>query len=1193
MGLNFSKFLKGLRLKPNTTTAVTQKGDIEVLDSSGKMNFHNGTTASPVVTEAHTATLTDKTIDADVNTITNIEDANIKASAGIDATKIASGDITNAEFQTLNGITSNIQAQINTKMDRIVSVDNTIPRFDDINGDLQLSGIVINDTDQIELSTGKTIDGIVDLNLNSDSSVIVNATDELQLNTSNNDVTISSVTGGVNIAAGTKVTVVGNTTPSLDDTYDLGSGLLKYKSVYVGTSIETGAASISTAELGYLDGVTSSIQTQLNTNASNTSTVSSNLSSHTAATSAHGVSGAVVGTTDTQTVTNKTVGDALTMTQVATPSNPAASKNKLYFKSDDKLYKLTSAGVEAEVGAGGSGANTTLSNLTATTSINQDLVPDVTDTRNLGSTTKQYDTLYARTVKSTVVGNNSNNINLKTENTTIGASGVVTISSGTATSGNSGQVNISSGSITTGITSGNVTLSSGASTTGPTGSVTINSGSSSTNGLVGDVQIQTGSTGNATQPNIQLSAGNQILLSHGAGLTISNITTPANPASGTKLYPKADGKFYSLTTAGVESQLGGSVDFTNLITLTSAYAPDNSTNANAELTVGSWVAYADAAATAPVDMTGGSPNTTITRNTSSPMNGVADFKVTVTTGASRQGEGVSCLVYIPPAYQGKTLQFTAPFATTGTILEDDFRIYAYDVTNSELITPFTYSKILGANGTIGASITPKSTCAQLRVGIHIARTSTGAATINFDDVYVGMKQSQMGVAGSDWISYTPTTAGIGTPTITYAQYRRIGSSIEVSAKIVTGTVAASAFKVSLPSGITANVSVDSLLEGTFGGSYNGSNFSGVVPIVLSSDPTNIQFGRNNSSTVFTPINGNALANNGDVYTFTASVPVVGWSSNVSMSESSVFNISSYLANGTRVTSTPTKLGEYRTRTRNTSAQTATDNAPGTSPSIADGMKFFTRAYNTAGNSTDTELWDIYVGKNKTIKPLWYNTTGRTGNLCVDTQIVDGADGQVGTQHTYDPTTGVFSLWPNAAPSATNGGAWVGKTGMGAQTTSGYFDVVVSENAAMVSAQNPRSSVRISNGNGFGSTNTKIRRFSTTVSSTGTAITYADSAADGATFIINESGVYAVSYSDLNSGAGAKHGISVNSTQLTTSIASITNADILAVSVSATGSEATTSYTGIFNAGDVVRAHTDGTQDATSGGVRFTITKVSN
>ncbi len=59
-----------------------------------------------------TQALTNKTINADSNTITNIENADIKAAAAIDATKIADGSISNTEFQYLNGVTSNIQDQL-------------------------------------------------------------------------------------------------------------------------------------------------------------------------------------------------------------------------------------------------------------------------------------------------------------------------------------------------------------------------------------------------------------------------------------------------------------------------------------------------------------------------------------------------------------------------------------------------------------------------------------------------------------------------------------------------------------------------------------------------------------------------------------------------------------------------------------------------------------------------------------------------------------------------------------------------------------------------------------------------------------------------------------------------------------------------------------------------------------------------
>jgi len=114
--LNIRKFLLGLRIIPVSSSSIDSKGELEVLNSSSKLNYHNGTTASPVVTEAHSATLTNKSIDADTNTITNIENADIKAGAAIDATKIANGSVSNTEFQYLDGVTSAIQTQIDGKL---------------------------------------------------------------------------------------------------------------------------------------------------------------------------------------------------------------------------------------------------------------------------------------------------------------------------------------------------------------------------------------------------------------------------------------------------------------------------------------------------------------------------------------------------------------------------------------------------------------------------------------------------------------------------------------------------------------------------------------------------------------------------------------------------------------------------------------------------------------------------------------------------------------------------------------------------------------------------------------------------------------------------------------------------------------------------------------------------------------------
>jgi hypothetical protein len=49
-------------------------------------------------------------------------------------------------------------------------------------------------------------------------------------------------------------------------------------------------------------------------------------------------------------------GSAL-LPQIATPSNPSANYDKLYFKSDDKLYRKTSGGTETLIGPGSSSGN--------------------------------------------------------------------------------------------------------------------------------------------------------------------------------------------------------------------------------------------------------------------------------------------------------------------------------------------------------------------------------------------------------------------------------------------------------------------------------------------------------------------------------------------------------------------------------------------------------------------------------------------------------------------------------------------------------------------------------------------------------------------------------------------------------------------------------------------------------------------
>lgn len=139
-----------------------------------------------------------------------------------------------------------------------------------------------------------------------------------------------------------------------------------------------------------------------------------------------------------------------------------------------------------------------------------------------------------------------------------------------------------------------------------------------------------------------------------------------------------------------------------------------------------------------------------------------------------------------------------------------------------------------------------------------------------------------------------------------------------------------------------------------------------------------------------------------------------------------------------------------------------------------------------------------------------------------------------------------------------------------------------------------SMVRVLGGNGLGSTNTNIRRFSNVIDNLGSSISYQDDAALGGSFTILEDGFYVINFMDSSSSGSLNMGISLNSTQLSTDIAGINDEDVLSQTTSAfANAEGSTNWSGMLQKGNVVRAHTNTNADATIGAnlAQFTIAKV--
>lgn len=132
-------------------------------------------------------------------------------------------------------------------------------------------------------------------------------------------------------------------------------------------------------------------------------------------------------------------------------------------------------------------------------------------------------------------------------------------------------------------------------------------------------------------------------------------------------------------------------------------------------------------------------------------------------------------------------------------------------------------------------------------------------------------------------------------------------------------------------------------------------------------------------------------------------------------------------------------------------------------------------------------------------------------------------------------------------------------------------------------------VRLNDKNGYGSTNTGVRRFLTTVTNVGTDITYTDSATNGASFTINTAGVYSISYTD-NCNVAQDVCVSINATVLTgipTTLSEVLFED------STTGGDFRGCASGCayLNVGDVIRAQTNGAAGGTTR-TFFTIVRVA-
>lgn len=331
--------------------------------------------------------------------------------------------------------------------------------------------------------------------------------------------------------------------------------------------------------------------------------------------------------------------------------------------------------------------------------------------------------------------------------------------------------------------------------------------------------------------------------------------------------------------------------------------------ATASPTSNGWRVYKDTDTVAPTVGTGGSPNTTLTQNTDTPLNSTGDFRLTKTSSASRRGEGISTDFTIASRHLAKVLQISFDYELiSGTLATDDIRVYIIanpSVTINQGVTNIVIEPVnVSIQGSLVSSPTIKLrhlatfqthiSVTSYRLCIHVASTSTSAYTVDFNNFKVWEPNQSIGAIITDWQSYTPTFTNMGSVTGITLRWRRVGANCEIEGQFQTGTMTTSTPYFTLPNlFIIANLTTNTTVHEQIGSCTRNNNTEGNVLAIIGRQGESVvyingYYGYSGGSygNMLQKISGVNLIASNEIQSIRLNVPIAGWGSSVAMSSDS-------------------------------------------------------------------------------------------------------------------------------------------------------------------------------------------------------------------------------------------------------------------------------------------------------------------